>query len=248
MQQLFPDNRTVPIESVYTDLSVRDRIPEGRPYVLMNMVASADGRAVVEGKSRPLGSEIDRSLLVQLRTQADAVFAGTGTIGIENYKRPVRNPEQIEIRCRLGLRPEPVMAIVSRSMELPLSVPLFQDPDSRIVVFTNSETEVEGLPGTVEIVRTGRGELHLKGVFERLRSDFDVEVLLAEGGPSINAAILAEGLVDELFLTVSPKLIGGHDPMTIIHGDPFDGTKELELVSVCTEDSFLFLRYRIDQL
>ena len=244
MKQLFNKNLDVTVGSAYADLRLRDALPDARPYAVMNMIASVDGRAAVEGRSRALGGGTDRELFLQLRTQVDAVLVGTNTIERENYGRLVRRPELIDRRRDLGLKPEPLAVVVTRSMNLPLNTPIFNDPESRIVVFTNSQVEVKDLPETVEVVRIEGEDLGLKGVFERLRSNFGVEVLLAEGGPSINAAILAEGLVDELFLTVSPSMIGGREPSTIIDGELAGAAQRLKLVGVLTQDDFLFLRYK----
>ncbi len=245
MKQLFTKNLDVSVGSAYTDLRLRDSLPKARPYVVMNMIASVDGRAAVAGRSKALGGETDRELFLQLRTQVDGVLVGTHTIERENYGRLVRRPELIDRRRNLGLQPEPLAVVVTRSMSLPLDAPLFNDPKSRIVVFTNSQVVVENLPETVEVVRIEGGELRLRGVFERLRSDFGVEVLLAEGGPSINAALLAEELVDELFLTVSPNMIGGREPATIVDGELDGAAQQLELVDVLAQDDFLFLHYKV---
>lgn len=245
MKQIFPKNKTVPIESAYTDLHLRDRPPQRRPYVVLNMVSSVDGRAIVEGRTKLLGSDVDRTLFLQLRTQVDAVLAGTRTVKVENYGRLVRRPELADLRRKKGLAPQPLAVMVSRSMQLPLDAPLFHDPESRVVVFTNSQEEDRDLPKNVEVVHTGSGDLSLANIFASLRADFDVQTLLIEGGPTINAAVLAEGLADELFLTLSPKLVGGRDPLTIVAGDIDTDAVELELVSALTNASFLFLRYKI---
>lgn len=209
------------------------------------MVSSIDGRATAEGKTKLLGSEIDRTLFLQLRTQVDAVLAGTRTVEIEHYGRLVRRPEMAEIRHRLGLQPEPLAVLVTRSMRLPLDAPIFHDPDSRIVVFTSSDRDIEELPASVELVRCSNDKLSLTSIFKKLRSEYGVQTLLVEGGPTLNSAVFSEGLADELFLTLSPKLVGGRDPMTIIAGEIGSDIVELGLVSVLTKAGFLFLRYRI---
>src|SRR5207245_1884801 len=102
----------------------------------------------------------------------------------------------------------------------------------------------------LEYVRAERhGTLDLKRALAEVRERFEVRSLLCEGGPHLNAHLLAAGLVDELFLTLSPKLAGG-DPMSgeslrIIAGPDLDAPVELDLRGVLEHDSQLFLRYGV---
>jgi hypothetical protein len=143
IEELFPERRSVPLESAYADLGLAERA-EGlrRPYVVANMVATVDGRATVGGRTKELSSEADRALFHNLREQVDAVMAGTGTIGLERYGPLIRDEARRERRVRRGLAPVPLAVTASRSLELPVTVPLFQDPDARIVVLSNREGEV----------------------------------------------------------------------------------------------------------
>src|ERR671918_672513 len=77
---------------------------------------------------------------LRLHEQVDALVIGTRTLGIERYGRAVRRPELRAAREALGLAPEPLVATVSRSGQLPLEIPLFQEPDADVVVFAPSET------------------------------------------------------------------------------------------------------------
>ena len=69
--------------------------------------------------------------------------------------------------------------------------------------------------------------------------------ILCEGGPTLNAALFAAGLIDDVFLTIAPKVVGGHDPLTIVKGDQFADTIHLELGSLVELEGELFLRYRV---
>jgi riboflavin biosynthesis pyrimidine reductase len=76
-----------------------------------------------------------------------------------------------------------------------------------------------------------------------LRERHGVELVLCEGGPVLHATLLAEGLVDELFLSLAPKLAGGVEP-TIVSGPPFDPPRDMQLRSALESGGHLFLRYR----
>lgn len=244
LTQIFPERMEVAVEDVYTALGFHSIDLEGRPYVAVNMISSADGKASAGGKSGVIGGEVDRELFIQLRTQVDAVMVGTGTVRSEGYGRLVRRPELRELRERRGLDPDPLAVLVSRSMDLPIDAPLLQDPDSRVVVFTNSDREIEDVAAQVEVERSDGRELPLGRVLRQLRERYGVRSLLLEGGPTLNGAMVEASLVDELFITLSPKLVSGRDVPTIVSGERLEPPLGLELVTAFEHEGYLFLRYR----
>ena len=114
---------------------------------------------------------------------------------------------------------------------------------SRVVIYAPAETacpECEAHVDLHEIPSTGKGEL--AGVLRSLRRDHDVRSLLCEGGPALFNAMLAEDLVDELFLTLAPALVGGHE-LGITTGAELESLLPLRLVSALEREDHLFLRY-----
>ncbi len=208
------------------------------------MIETADGRATFEGRTQAISSETDRALFLSLRAQVDAVMAGTATIALERYGPLARRPEVRRRRADLGLAEVPLAVTASRSLELPVDTPLFQDAESRIVVLTNSEREPPPCEAQLIVERIPGEELDLAVGMERLRSVHGVRAMLHEGGPTLLAAMLGAGLVDELFLTVSPMLVGGGEP-SVVEGLAFERPRGLELVSLLEHESFLYLRYAI---
>lgn len=208
------------------------------------MIVTADGRASFQGRTEGISSEIDRALFHSLRAQVDAVMVGTATIALERYGPLARRPEVRRRRAELGLAEAPLAVTASRSLELPAEAPLFQDPDSRIVVLTNSDREPPPCQAQLIIERIPGEELDLAVGVERLRTVHGVRAMLHEGGPTLLAATLAPGLVDELFLTISPMLVGGGEP-SVVEGVAFERPDGLRLLSAFEHDSFLFLRYAI---
>ncbi len=231
-------------EAVLEGIAWGDRAPEDRPYVLLNMVATADGRATIGGRAGPIGNAADRALFHQLRASVDAVMAGARTARVERYGRLVRDPKLRELRERRGLDADPIACLVSGRLDLPADLPLLADEHSCVVVATGSEETLEDCRAQVEYFRGEGGTLELASVLRHLRTARGVRSLLCEGGPALNGALLREGLVDELFLSVAPKLAGGPDPLTIVSGPRFTDVVELELVWCLQAGSDLFLRYR----
>jgi riboflavin biosynthesis pyrimidine reductase len=245
LDELFPEPRTLSVADPYGDLRLAELAPPDRPYVIANMIASADGRATLKGRSGGLGGETDRELFLDLRTQVDAVMAGTTTIAIEGYGPLVRSEQRRARRAERGLEPVPLAVTASRTMELPLQAPLFQDPQSRIVVLTNSGREAPACSAALTVERVEGEPLDLLTGMERLRARHGVRSLLLEGGPTVLAAMSTAGLVHELFLTKSPILAGSGDEPGILEGPPLKEPLDLELLAVLREGSYLFLRYRL---
>jgi riboflavin-specific deaminase-like protein len=245
VRRLLPDEATVTVDEAASGLALGDKAPGERPYLVLNMVSSADGKATIQGRTRALGSEADRALFHHLRTQVDAVMVGAGTLRIERYGRLVRLPELREKREREGLAVDPLAVVVSGRLLLPADIPLLADADSRVVVITAAEGELEGCEADVSYLRTTGAELELAPHLRTLRTEHGVRSILCEGGPTLNWTLLRERLVDELFLTVSPQLAGGADVPTIVTGDPLGEPLGLELASLHAGEGELFVRYRL---
>jgi riboflavin-specific deaminase-like protein len=245
LEELFPGRGAAEPARAYADLRLSELAPPDRPYVIANMVATADGRATLAGRTELISSDADRELFLALRTQVDAVMAGPGTIGIEDYGPIVKSAERRELRAALGLEPVPLAVTASRSMELPIDAPLFQDPDSRIVVLTNSDREAPSVGAQLVVERIGGDDVDLVRGFARLSEQYGVRSLLVEGGPTLLAAVVAAGALDELFLTLAPKLVGGGGEIGIIEGAAPAAPLDLELRSVLKDEGFLFLRYAV---
>lgn len=227
MERLYPRPGTTTPVQLISGLDLSSRAPPGRPYVVLNMVSSLDGKAAVEGTTRALGGEIDRTVFHQLRTQADAILVGAGTVRRERYGRPTRSAELRSKREAEGLDPDPPTVVVSGRMDLPTDLPLLQDPQARVMIATGAEGELEDVAADVEYLRTGED---LPLLLARLRSEHGLRSLLCEGGPTLNSFLLAAGLVDELFLTLSPQLVGGAGMLTIVAGRQLAEPSRAQLV------------------
>ncbi len=222
----------------------------GRPRVILNMACTADGRATVGGRSGPIGDRADRELFHALRTAVDAVLVGAGTVRAERYRRLVRDETHRRLRRARGLAEEPLACIVSAGLSLSPEIPLLADPAARIAVLTPSpEGELPGSASPVEYVRAARdGLLDLPTALAELHTRLGVRSVLCEGGPRLNGQLFAAGLVDELFLSLAPKLAGGADPgasLRIVCGPELDPPVKLELLGVLESQSHLLLRYRV---
>ncbi len=244
MELLFPERRRTSPEELACGLRLGDHAPPHRPYLVLNMVSSLDGRAAIDWRTKGLSTELDRRLFHHLRTQADAVMVGAGTARTERYGRMAKSEELRDKRERDGLARDPLAVVVSGRLDLPADLPLLNEPEQRVLIATGSDAVLPGVGNQVEYARVG-DDLPL--LMARLREQYGIRSVLCEGGPTLNSFLLAAGLVDELFLTLNPKLVGGAAALTIVAGRELVEPAELSLMSVAEGAGDLFTRWRVQK-
>jgi riboflavin-specific deaminase-like protein len=242
VQLLYPERRPTSPEELAGGLRLAELAPPGRPYLGLNMVSSLDGKATIDWRTKGLSTELDRRLFHQLRTQADAVLVGAGTVRAERYGRMAKSGELREQRAAGGLAADPLAVIVSARLDLPADLPILNEPEQRVVIATGSDASLPGLGDQVEYVRVGDDLPRLMAYLEETHG---IRSVLCEGGPTLNSYLFAAGLVDELFLTLNPKVAGGAAALTIVAGRELVEPAELELVSVAEGEGDLFTRWRL---
>ena len=247
MRRLLPDPGSTTVADEVGGLDLVGLAGSQRPYVVTNFVLTLDGRATIAGRSGPIGSERDTEMLVALRTRADAVMIGAGTMRAERYGRVVRDPAKRERREREGLPHDPLMVIVSGRLDLPWDAPLFTEGHGRVLVCTSSEADPPETETEVELLRQPDG-VDLSALLTHLRAERDVRALLCEGGPHLHAQLLDQNLVDELYVTHAAKLAGGDGPG--LCEEMAERPSELELAWLLHEEASgeLFARYRVTGL
>lgn len=241
MRQLLP----LPVEDADPFDIYRPADPRAA-LLRLNMVSSADGAVTDrEGRSGGLGGEADMEVFRTLRALADAILIGAGTVRVEGYG-PHRLRADLAERRRAEGRDEPAaVVVVSASLDLDLTAPLFTQARTPTVVLTcaGSDTQRrEAIAKVGRVLMAGSGRVDLAEGLSLLREELGVAHILCEGGPRLNAGLFDEGLVDELCLTVAPRLMGPGDPPMVT---ALDAPLDLELVSACEAGGELLLRYRV---
>jgi riboflavin biosynthesis pyrimidine reductase len=225
VRQLFPVAvEEVDPEAVYGEWPVA----AGRPAVRLNMIASVDGATSLAGASGGLSGPADQALFALLRRLAEVVLVAAGTVRADRY-----SPSSVPI------------AVVSRSCRFDWDAPFFTAQKARPIVVTVASAPAERRARAAELadlVVAGEHDVDLALALEALAAR-GFGTVLAEGGPTLNAQLVAAGLLDELCLTLSPRLVGG-DAKRILAGPALAPTVGLALHSACDQDGFLFLRYR----
>lgn len=244
---LWPDARpdVSPEELLFSEY----RPPHAdRPWMLVNMIASIDGAASDElGRSGGLGSAADRRLFLATRALADVIIAGATTVMAEDYGPPRVRAELRALREARGLAPRPRLAVVSGTLSLDPARRLFAEGGEPPIVLTGTAPDPDrraALAAVAEVIECGTGapgRVDWHRALAELRGRGYATAVM-EGGPRSNGQLVVDDLIDELSLTVSPRLAGGGGPR-IAHGPPVASMRAMRLARVLEEDGFLFLRY-----
>jgi riboflavin biosynthesis pyrimidine reductase len=248
-RQLLPQARdAVSSDELLDALFSEIEPPPERPYTIVNFISSIDGRATIKGRSGGLGDDGDKALFHGLRERADAVLAGPMTMLVERYGRILGKPERRQRRVERGQSAEPLACTLTRSGEIPTEIPLFSEPEARVVVFGPSKLRdaVERAAANVELHVLDPGELTLTAALKCLREVYGVRTLLCEGGPRIFGGLLREQLADELFVTIAPKLAGGGDGPAITSGPEPPEPATAHVRWLLERENGLFVRYALD--
>ena len=220
-----------PDDAVYANLTFPDA-PETRPYTFINMVATIDGKTVSGERTEPvgdIGSKSDHRIMRRIEAAADAVMLGAGSL-----------------RSTPGLwyPREQVRIVVTRSGEVDYGWRFFSDAPDRAIVVAPEGGSVSP-PAPIRLLAPG-SPVSFPEVLRRLRLEVGIERLLIEGGSELNAQLLELDLVDELFLTLAPKIRLGRDVPTYAGGDPLprERMQRYRLVEQHQVGDEMFLRYR----
>ncbi len=234
MFQRLESGETLSAAEALASAQLGSAASDKRPYTFFNFVATLDGRAALDGSTRPLGGPADLELLLSLRAAADAVLIGPGTVRAEGYARLVGPARRAST---------PPAVLISRRFDIPWEAGLFAAADQPVLVYTSLDAgSPPDVAAPVEIIRLEQctpaaalADLRARGV----------RALLSEGGPTLFNGLLAAGLVDELFLTLSPLLTGDADELSILSGPRLADPARFALEWVLRSDDELFLRYTI---
>lgn len=241
-----------------------------RPYVIGNFVSTLDGVVALNIPGvRSSGGEIsgfnehDRMVMGLLRAIAGVVVVGAGTLrSVPNhhwtagYICPPLAQAYQRLRTDLGLTGPPLTVIVTSRGELDLSLPVFQSGEAPTLIVTTSagasQLEKQVPPPSIQIsVVDGVGAIRAAAILEAVSRTRACDLILTEGGPTLMSDFMAEGLLDELFLTLAPQVAGRDsagarpgfvDGVLFAPNRPIWGT----LLDVRRGGSHLFLRYAFD--
>jgi riboflavin biosynthesis pyrimidine reductase len=238
-----------------------------RPTVVANFVSTIDGVVAFDTDWSSGGGEVsgfyapDRFLMGALRTLADVVLIGAGTVrAAPNHEWTPRRVHRASAaafadwRRQLGLAEQPTTMVVSASGELDLEHPGLSAGDVPVVVVTTESGEGR-LPGSglregVTVVAAGHARAVSARAVVETAARLGARLVLCEGGAHLLADLVEQRLVDELFLTIAPQIAGrdpDHPRLALVEGAAFsiDSAPWGRLISVHRSGDYLFLRFAL---
>ncbi len=206
----------------------------GLPFVFVNFAMTADGKITTPNrKVESFSSARDREHMFELRVSADAVMAGARTVDLNPVTMGPGNRDYRQQRIRQGLAEYNLRVIVSGAGTVNPQAKLFQHRFGPIVILTTDRAgpkRLAALRNVADEVRIcGKSEIDFEKALRWLNRTWKVKRLLCEGGGELNAALFRAGLVNELHLTICPKIFGGRNAPTLA-----DGVGRLKLADATT--------------
>jgi len=220
------------------------------------MAITADGKIATTNRAiSTFGSQRDRDHLLELRATADAVMAGARTVDLNRVNLGPGPAKYRRLRLKRGLAESNLRIIASRSGTVNPNAEVFKRRFSPILILTTrraGQRSLKKLRAVADKVSIcGESEINFRRTLGWLRQAWGVNRLLCEGGGELNAALFRAGLVDEVHLTVCPKIFGGWEAPTIADGvgaaDLANAT-QLKLKSAKRHGNELFLVYRVTKV
>ena len=237
----------------YTTLEFPDPPPD-RPYVIADMIASADGKTVIEGNEAGLGSRTDRRLLHELRLHADVVLSGAGTLRATGASPRLHETDLEALRLERGKSRTPIGAIITASGDVPLDAGFFTSGEFEAYVYLADSappSRREAIAATGRPVVEVPADDAVTAMLRHMRVEVGARLVMLEGGPTLNGECFRAGVVDELFLTLGGVVVGGHGLPTAVEMPGIAASREtvtrLELLAAAPnpETDEVYLRYRV---
>jgi len=194
-----------------------------RPFVFSNFAMTADGKiAFANGRFTPFSGRRDREHMMELRARADAVLCGAQTVKATGTILGAGGIRFQKLRLKRRLAEFPLRIIASGSGSIDPNANIFKQRFSPIVILTTEripKAKLRILRDLADEVRIfGERQLDFSAAFCWLRAQLDVQRLLCEGGGELHDALVQADLVDELHLTICPKIFGGKSAPTVADG------------------------------
>jgi len=227
-----------------------------RPHTTIVLAISADGKIAAAQRSPPrFGSPTDKAHLEAQVAQADGVLFGAATLRAGGTAMKVVNPDLIQRRLDQGKPPQPVQIVCSRSAKIDPQLRFFRQVVPRWLITTAAGTiSWQERPEFEQVLvisqensaNPAENQDDWIPVFEQL-AELGLQRLAILGGGELIASLLAVDLVDELWLTICPLLLGGANAPTPVDGVGFvaEVAPRLELLSAQPIEQEVFLHYRL---
>jgi riboflavin-specific deaminase-like protein len=233
--------------------TLKPRLQDGLPFVYLNVATTADGKLAPANRHFiPFSSRRDQDLLIELRTRCDAVMAGARTVDSVPVNLGPGGKKYRALRVKNGLAEYNIRVVISGSASLNPRAEIFKHRFSPLIVIVTKrapKSRVARLQSLGATVRAfGEKAVDFTAALKWLRREWNVTRLLCEGGGEINAGLFREDLVNEIYLTLCPIVLGGRSAPTMADGigaEKLSDAVRLKLKSQERIGNELFLVYSV---
>jgi len=221
-----------------------------KPFIFINSAMSLDGKiSTSEKRQVKISNEEDMERVDRLRAESDAILVGSNTVAIDDPKLTVKSERLRKERVKKGLPENPLKVMVGSIKEIKFDSDFLDYGNAEKIIFTTEKEDSEKILRLMEKARVfvlGKKRVDLKKMVSIL-SDLGVKRIMVEGGGTLNFEMLKEGLVDEIYVAIAPKIFGGRNVPTLADGEGFKEGEivDLELIDIEKLDEIIVLRYRI---
>lgn len=218
-----------------------------RPFIFINVAASADGKISNEKKEQvKISSQEDFERVDRLRASCDAIMVGIGTVLADDPTLTVKDEKLREERLKRGLPANPIRVVVDSRCRIPAHAEILNDEAKTIVAVSElaDPEKVSEMGKKADIIVTGKKKVNLRNLAEKLY-EMGIRRLMVEGGGTLNSGLLHEGIVDEIWIYYGDILIGGRDSPTPVDGTSFNPPIKLKLLKMKRLGSGILTRWKI---
>lgn len=217
-----------------------------RPKTVVVLAISVDGKISDFARSHAdFGSSRDKYHLKNQVALADAMLLGSVSLKVYGATFTINHPELLEMREKQGKPPQPIQIICSQNAEFDPNMRFFQQPVPRWLLTSKSDVENPGFD-RILVSKTADNQIDWSDALQQL-SQLGISQIAVLGGGKLVASLLEFDLVDEIWLTICPLILGGENAPTPVSGKGFlqENAPKLELLQVLHEGQEVFLHYRV---
>ncbi|OPX63643.1 MULTISPECIES: 2,5-diamino-6-(ribosylamino)-4(3H)-pyrimidinone 5'-phosphate reductase [unclassified Methanoregula] len=224
-----------------------------RPYVVVNVAMSADGKlSTRERRQVKISGSLDFNRVDRLKAGSDAVMVGIGTVLADDPSLTVKGEECRQHRIDRGADEHPIRVVVDSRARIPLSASILHKGSGRriVAVSENADTrKIAALQELATVIVAGKNEVDLVALMDTL-GEMGIQRLMVEGGGQLIAGLIRAGLVDEIYTFIGNIIIGGRDAPTLADGEGFVREEEfprLTLIESRRIESGILLHWKVEQ-
>ncbi|HIH40414.1 MAG TPA: 2,5-diamino-6-(ribosylamino)-4(3H)-pyrimidinone 5'-phosphate reductase [Halobacteria archaeon] len=220
-----------------------------RPFVLINMAMSADGKISNKLKKQiKLSGKEDFERVDRLKNSVDAIMVGIGTIISDNPSLTIKSDELKRERRDEGLMENPIRIVIDGRCRIPLNSDVLKKGEGERIIATSmsaDDEKIKILSRYADVIKAGIDKVDLVELMKILYNR-GIRRIMVEGGGELAWGLINANLVDELYYFISPTIIGGRDSPTPVDGDGFVSEfPRLRLIEFDEMDDGLLIRWKV---